>query len=234
MIIFRLAFWILAIILVASLLMSLGYTFAHACTIAALFPPGALALEYLFPQAKKASERIYLILALLTAQVLAILFSELLLEKLFYNEGNYCFGRYVRELPSIIVNPVFPGIIIALMGIGDALLARKLKHWYADMPLSFISERRTVTLLPGEIAYIESNDTSVRVFTTDGRSFRNKTGISNWESVLGDGFLRIHRSYLVNRKTICSSDSASVTLRLGEAMVNLPVSRKYRDSVNCA
>ncbi len=65
------------------------------------------------------------------------------------------------------------------------------------------------------------------VYATEGRRFRNKTGISQWESILGDGFVRIHRSYLVNRAAITSVGPDSLTAS-GQT---LPISRKYRNKL---
>ena len=71
---------------------------------------------------------------------------------------------------------------------------------------------------------MESNDKEVMIYATEGRHFRNKTGISQWENILGSGFLRIHRSYLVNvdHAELVSPDVVSV---IGS---QLPVSRKYK------
>jgi DNA-binding LytR/AlgR family response regulator len=60
-----------------------------------------------------------------------------------------------------------------------------------------------------------------------GESYRNKTGITQWENLLGDDFLRIHRSYLVNVEL--ASLTAPDTVTVGT--VQLPVSRKYKDAV---
>ena len=59
-----------------------------------------------------------------------------------------------------------------------------------------------------------------------GEAYRNKTGITQWENLLGDGFLRIHRSYLVNMDL--ASLTAPDTVTVGT--VQLPVSRKYKDA----
>ena len=74
---------------------------------------------------------------------------------------------------------------------------------------------------------MESNDTEVRIVTPDGEAYRNKTGIGQWENLLGDAFLRIHRSYLVNiaYASLFSPDS----VRVGGT--ELPVSRKYKETV---
>ncbi|MBO7070735.1 MAG: LytTR family transcriptional regulator DNA-binding domain-containing protein, partial [Bacteroidales bacterium] len=90
--------------------------------------------------------------------------------------------------------------------------------------ITFFSDRKSVTLSLDEIAYIESNDTEVSIVTREGRSYRNKTGISQWENLLGETFVRIHRSYLVNRA--CITEIGTDTLLA--AGTELPISRKYR------
>lgn len=120
-------------------------------------------------------------------------------------------------------------MVLALLIVGDTTLGRFLDRRYpaTQKPVRFVSERKTVSLLPNEILYVESNDKEVTVYATEARRFRNKTGISQWENLLGDNFLRIHRSYLVNTAyaKIASPDIVTV----GTAA--LPVSRKYREEV---
>lgn len=93
----------------------------------------------------------------------------------------------------------------------------------ADM-VEFISERKKVEMEISRIKYIESNDSEVWVRCTGGESFRTKMNISRWESLLGERFERIHRSFLVNKDAITLSETTQV--HLGEEV--LPVSRKYR------
>ncbi|MBR5019090.1 MAG: LytTR family transcriptional regulator [Bacteroidales bacterium] len=116
--------------------------------------------------------------------------------------------------PPTLFNPVFIAGVLTLLMLGDE-------------PIRFVSDRRPVLLLPEEILYIESNDKEVTVFATEGRRFRNRTGISQWESILGKGFVRIHRSYLVNRVCITSVGADS----LCAAGTELPISRKYRKTL---
>ena len=78
-----------------------------------------------------------------------------------------------------------------------------------------------------DILYVESHDSEVWIITRDGRQYRNRNGITQWENLLGPGFLRIHRSYLVNIASV--SLSSQETIRIGKT--ELPVSRKYRDNV---
>ena len=84
-----------------------------------------------------------------------------------------------------------------------------------------------MTLSIEEILYVESNDDVTIVYATDGRCYRNITPISRWEAILNPHFLRIHRSYLVNKTAVTGVDVD--LLYIGETQ--LPISRKYRDEV---
>lgn len=67
----------------------------------------------------------------------------------------------------------------------------------------------------------------VWIYTRDGQQYRNRTGISLWEESLGPGFLRVHRSFLVNIADAALTAPDVVTVGTQE----IPVSRKYKDSV---
>ena len=49
-----------------------------------------------------------------------------------------------------------------------------------DKTISFVSERRKITLDPAEILYVESNDSEVWLHTASGEAYRTKTRISQW------------------------------------------------------
>ena len=74
---------------------------------------------------------------------------------------------------------------------------------------------------------MESRDSEVWVITRDGRQYRNKTGISQWEDLLGPTFLRVHRAFLVNTADAVLTAPDLITIG-GQS---IPVSRKYKDSV---
>ena len=74
---------------------------------------------------------------------------------------------------------------------------------------------------------MESNDATTTVVATGDRRFKNITPISQWEAILKPHFIRIHRSYLVNKDAITRVDGD--LLFVDE--IELPVSRKYKDTV---
>ena len=221
----RIAYWLAAVALLAAILTSLDYTLAQAILIGLTFCPCALALEFLMPMAKKPVEKVYLSLAVMLCVFVLILILH------YYIWSSLVNGiRSTKDVAPMLINPAFLGLILTVLAIGDYYWAKWLSKRFKpkNRTITFFSDRRSVTLPVSDIAYIESNDTEVRVVTVSGETHRNKTGISQWENLLGDGFLRIHRSYLVNTAlmTVTSPDTVTV------GAVQLPVSRKYKETVH--
>ena len=222
----RIAYWLAAIVVLAAILVSLDYTMVQAILVSLLFCPCALALEFFMPRAGKPMDKVYLSLAVLVSVILLII---VLHYCVLYGVTSERPILDKKDIPPMLINPAFLGLILTALSFGDFLwvkwLSRRFKE--QDRTVTFFSDRQSVTLKVADIAYIESNDTEVRIITFAGESFRNKTGIGQWENLLGEGFLRIHRSYLVNVASarLESSDTVSV----GEIL--LPVSRKYKESV---
>lgn len=222
----RIAYWLAAVAIISAILISLDYTMVQAVLISLAFCPCALALEYWMPKARKPIDKVYLSLAVMASIILLILVLHFyVLSTVRPGEGYLS----QKEVAPMLINPAFLGFILTALALGDVLWEKWLSKRFKeqDRTITFFSDRQSVTLKVADIAYIESNDTEVRIITLAGESFRNKTGIGQWENLLGEGFLRIHRSYLVNVASarLASSDTVSV----GE--IQLPVSRKYKESV---
>ena len=92
--------------------------------------------------------------------------------------------------------------------------------------IEFISDRKKISLQVSKIKYIESNDSEVWVRCTGEESYRTKMNISRWEEFLNPEFIRVHRSFLVNKEHIVSWEATQVHL----ADETIPISRKYRDT----
>ena len=226
----------LSVLIAALVVSSAGYTFQESLFMGTMFLPGALGAKYLLPKVsfKKRSDGIqgviYIVLAILVLEYLLIIGTNSIIEDIRHNipigQAGSCGKNYQIRLPSIMVNPLFISILVSILAIGGSLIDRWLtvKHPEIETPVTFCSMRKKVTLLPSEIKYVESCDTEVIIHSTDGRSLNNRTGISQWEALLGPGFIRIHRAFLVNSRyaRLESQDTVSV----GDT--KLPVSRKYQ------
>ena len=221
----KIAYWLAALAVLSAILVSLDYKPGEAVLVSLMFCPCALALEYLMPKAHKTRDKVYLSLAVLVAMIVLVVW----LHYLLWNRMSPSGSISEKLVPPMLINPAFLGLILTTLSIGDYYWSKWIdKRFKAkDRTVTFFSERKSVTLRLADIAYVESNDTEVRIVTVSGESYRNKTGISQWENLLGDGFLRIHRSYLVNiaAAALTSPDMVSI------AGKDLPVSRKYKDSV---
>lgn len=218
-ILITLSYWILAVIIIAIILLSLGYPFALGLLMGSLFLPGTFIVKYLLPKALKEEGRRRILSSVFLFLGVAVLeFLLIVSVHIWISDHPY------PSIAGVLVNPMFVAVVITLLCLGDWYLSGYLSAALPqDKTVSFISDRHKVSLLPSEILYVESNDREVSVYATEGRSYRNKTGISQWESILGDDFIRIHRSYVVNRASITSIDKEYVSV--GDA--RLPVSRKY-------
>ena len=222
----RIAYWPLAITILAVILVSLDYTWAQAVLIALIFCPCALALEFWMPKARKPLDKVCLSLAVMTSVILLIVILHFGVWTSLTQEG---FSKSQKDISPMLINPAFLGLILTALSIGDYCWARWISKRFKAQgrTITFFSERKSVTLPLADIAYVESNDTEVRIVTLSGDSYRNRTGIGQWENLLGEDFLRIHRSYLVHipSATLVSPDTVSI------GSTELPVSRKYKETV---
>ena len=225
----RIAYWIVALGLLVAMLVSLDYQADQAALISLVFGPCAIALEFWMPKARKPIDKVYLSLAVLVTVTLLILVLHHSLWTTMTQDG---FISTQKEVSPMLVNPAFLGVILTSLAVGDYFWGRWLNGRFRkeNPSITFYSDRKSVTLPVKEIAYVESNDTEVHIVTLGGESYRNKTGISQWENLLGEPFIRIHRSYLVNADIAVLSSPDSILISGRE----LPVSRKYKDPVRTA
>ncbi len=224
------AYWLAAIFLTAVLLTSLDYDLWAAALMSLSFLPAALALSFFLPKVERTRDgkarilnTVYIILGVMMMTVLLIYLWQYFFITVIYHE-DYTKWR----LPAMLGNPVFVAAILAILAYGHYLLVKWLARKYPSArPVSFTSDYRKVSLRKEDILYVESRDSEVWIVTRDGRQYRNKTGISQWENLLGPGFLRVHRAFLVSiaDAALTAPDLVSIG---GQS---IPVSRKYKDAV---
>ena len=190
-------------------------------------PPGALAAKYFFPKVRGVKDTVFLVLGILMAEILLFLIAHYLI--LTYRENLPLPMWDWPDLPQILTNPVFIALILTTLAAGSYFFESWLdrKRPTRPAPITFTSDRKPVTLPLEEILYVESNDDITTVIATGDRRFRNKTPISQWEAILNPHFLRIHRSYLVNKEAITRVDGDLLYIN----DIELPISRKYKDAV---
>ena len=226
------SFWLAAILLVAAVMTSLRYRFAESVFIGTLFLPGALAVKYFYPKVSFADrtsgikDTAFITIGIILGEIMLFLIAHFILQ--IMRDDSWNFDAWA-DLPDLLSNPAFIAIMISALAVGDYFFEKWLEKRYPSekKPVTFLSERKSVSLIADEILFIESNDAVTIVVATEDRHYRNKTPISQWESILGEDFIRIHRSFLVNKKAV--SEIYTDSLLVGKT--ELPISRKYKDSV---
>ena len=215
-----------AVMILTATVACVGYTFVEAFTIGVAFLPGIIIARYAMPHISFADRfegwhnTIFLWAGILAVEYLFIMLANYYLLRPLAFESNH--------IPRLLTNPLFILFVVAAFACVWLLIEREIEQRQPyDNTISFTSERRTITLDPAEIIYIESNDTEVFVCTATGESFRTRTRISQWEALLDRRFMRIHRSYIINTHRIDSFDGTRV--RIQHRTIEL--SRKYKESV---
>ena len=223
-------YWLVAILLTTLVLVSLDYDLGEAGVMSLTFLPAALALSFFLPKIDRTKSRrdriidsIFIILGVMTMTFLLIF----TIQRIFiFIHGHDIMTAWT--IPAMLRNPVFVAGILAVLAYGHYRLVKWLNERFpSTKPITFFSDYRKISLSRDDILYIESRDSEVWVFARDGQSYRNRNGISQWENMLGEGFLRIHRSFLVNvlHASLSTPDTVLVDGK------ELPVSRKYKEAV---
>jgi hypothetical protein len=196
--------------------------YSKALLLAIMFLPGALLVKFFMKdlsfenRLKGILHSCCLALATLFIEYLSIIFTSWYLFKL--SPGN---------LPDLIFNPILIWLLLAAF----IALERIIEHYVVKaVPpeefITFTSERKKVSVRIDSIMLVESRDSEVLIHSSDNSTYRTKMKISQWESVLDERFMRVHRSYLINLNHIRHSTANEVTI--GDHTIE--VSRKYRDS----
>lgn len=224
------SYWLASIFSTAVLLISLDYDLWQAVLMSLSFLPAAMALSFFLPKVERDSQgkrrvldTIYIILG-----VMMLTFFFIFVWQWLFISINGLEGWKEWSIPSMLGNPVFVAAILAILAYGHYLLIRWLEKKYpSNRPIIFTSGYKKVSLKKEDILYVESRDSEVWIFTRDGGTYHNRTGIGQWENLLGPEFLRVHRSFLINLADakLASGDVVSIGGQF------IPVSRKYKDSV---
>ena len=219
------AYWCVAMVVLALIFVSFDYRFSQALFMASLFLPALLCLRLMLPQVRFTNrwegvrDMVFILAGAIILTILLLLIANI--STLTYSQNL---------IPDILTNPIFISLLLLAVALPQIWLERWLTKQAKQTPqeIDFISDRRHVKVMMDDITYVESNDSEVWIHTISDESYRTKTTITQWSSILDNGnFIRIHRAYIVNRLYITESDSTTIRISDHE----LPISRKYRDGV---
>lgn len=97
----------------------------------------------------------------------------------------------------------------------------------ADKNYIFVTEdRKQVKIILGDILYVESVKNYIKIIT-ENKTHIVKYGISSFEDLLDNHFIRVHRSYIVNVDKITAYTKKDI--EIGE--VEIPIGEMYKDVI---
>ncbi|MBL8011061.1 MAG: response regulator transcription factor [Flavobacteriales bacterium] len=97
------------------------------------------------------------------------------------------------------------------------------------LKLTLTTGDRTYFVAPAELSHCTADDNYTALHTVDGRRFVSARTLKDYEDMLQPlGFLRVHRSTLVNKAQITHLDDGHVVLR---TRARVEVSRRKREEV---
>lgn len=222
----NLLYWVFVTFLLSGVFMSTTDNYSSAFMLSVATLPGVITAKFFIDDISFAIKwkgiyhLICLAISVLIIEYLCILLVDLYLI-------NYISDKNAK----IVFNPFFIWLIIIAFLSLEKLLENKMKSLtesHQSKFIEFTSDRKKVSIEIDSITYIESCDDEVWIRTNTDTSYRTKMNISNWQMALDSRFIRIHRSYLVNRAHI--SKITPTKLFIGNKA--LEISRKYREENN--
>jgi hypothetical protein len=225
-------YWFVAVIALWGFFLIFGYRGAKSVISALTILPGATLMYFCMRNNKNDLQwSLRNVLPILACGILSLCLLFLVQYIVFYSRKTYDLIGY----PALMTHPLFILSIAVLLPMGDFVLWRRggapceSPPGADEEPMNYEVKVGRELVSVADISFIRSSDTFTVVVTKDGAEYQNYIPISKWEQELSSrGFVRIHRSYLVNKLTISKVNPRSVTLESGQ---ELPVSRTYQASV---
>ncbi len=94
-----------------------------------------------------------------------------------------------------------------------------------EQAVSIIVNRKSLSLNPSEIDYIESINGKTHLHLPSGNHIESREKLTQLNEKFPEYFLRVHRSFIVNQKHIIRHDASGIELKSGH---NIPWGRAYR------
>lgn len=143
---------------------------------------------------------------------------------------DYAVEGFELNATDYLVKPIrFERFSDAIKKIESRIKNKQIgKITYADEVLNIKMNRKNYRIPFKDILYLESNRNNVLIFTVD-QEYKCVDTLKNIISKLPANFVRIHRSFLVNKNFVKNYNKQII--RVG--LKNLPVGSKYSNTIDC-
>jgi len=173
----------------------------------------------------------YMLIISLYLEMVVIMLSFIFLAKYSYNNMSPVSSDVlVLAVTLYFVVLLFSFILLIKRNFSRERTISELESDKLRNETSFLtvrSERQNRQIDISEVTYIESLGDYVKINLIDGKQISTREKISSLEERLPDCFIRIHRSFLINKEKVRSFQHD--TILVGDT--DLPISRSYRDRV---
>ncbi|MBL6447515.1 LytTR family transcriptional regulator [Fulvivirga sp. 29W222] len=173
---------------------------------------------------------IYMLVASLYLEMVVIMLAFIFLAEYSYNNMSPVSSDvFVLAITLYFVVFLFSFILLIRRTFSkerdiDSLKEEKQKYEVGQFTVR--SERQLKSLAYDEVIYIESLSDYVKIHRRTGASVVTKEKISKLEERLPEMFIRIHRSFIVNKNGVTAYSKEEVSI--GENQ--LPISRTYKNA----
>jgi len=113
----------------------------------------------------------------------------------------------------------------ALAKVKETLRLKQLDQQVNAATISIRCDGRDEVIHVADILSLESLKDYVRLSLRNGQRRTFLGSLTSFEKQLPDDFVRIHRSFIVNKKAVVASDSSEVTLSNGD---KFPIGKTYK------
>ena len=173
----------------------------------------------------------YMLVVSLCLELIASVLAMLLIIRFRVNEtGPFVTDVFTLALVMYFIVFLTSFILLIRHYFKDQRAIRELEEKQLQMEegaFTVRSNRTSSRINYQDVLYIESLADYVKIHRSDGEKVTSKEKISHLERQLPEMFLRIHRSFIVNKTRVTAFSSES--LKIGET--ELPISRSYRKKV---
>lgn len=143
-----------------------------------------------------------------------------------YYDNNTLKRAKATNPHGYVVKPFDEGDLVA--NIELALMKNKPAKSATPIDKFFVRNHQELKAIePNDILYAESDDNYANIYTTDEKHVVSHTLKSVEEKLQANGFVRIHKSYLINFRKITSIHEGYAFIE----EIKLPIGRSYRDDL---
>ena len=145
---------------------------------------------------------------------------------------NYAIESYELNVVDYLLKPIpFPRFFKAVQKVriqntGSTSDSSTPEHMITNDHIYVNVNKKFVKVRFQDILYVESVKDYVRIYTSEQR-IMTKESLSHFEQRLPDGFLRIHRSFIVNMSRITAFTKMDVEIDT----IEIPIGASYKEAV---